>query len=105
MKKIVTTALLGMSVGFIAPVTADSDTTVVWNTDYSGKPPYQRQKENLSSVDLARFETQNTIVKSTDFRGKPPYTRNTETVRVVDLAQFETQEESSFVPTPRRFKN
>jgi hypothetical protein len=87
-----------------ASVQANDNMTTVWTTDFNGKPPYQRQKEILSSADFARFETTTEVVISTNFSGKPPFSRNVEMVRVVDANRLEIAEESRFVPTPRRGK-
>ncbi len=105
MKRFSQLLMVSLGMSLFANVSAEDQTTTVWTTDFSGKPPYQRSKDSVRNVDLAQFETQKEIVvNNVDFRGKPPYTRNTETVRVVDLAQFETQKEDKFVATPRRMK-
>ena len=88
-----------------ASVQASDNMTTVWTTDYSGKPPYKRQKETLKTADLAMFEIATEVVKSTNFRGKPPFHRNVDVLRVIDANRLEIVQETRFIPAPRRGKN
>lgn len=98
-------AILTMALAGSVQVHANNDQVTVWTTDYSGKPPFQRQQETLDRTDLARFETNTQVVHSTDFSGKPPFARNVSVLRIVDANRLEIVEENRFVPAPRRFKN
>jgi hypothetical protein len=97
--------IIAMAFAGSTSVLASDDMTTVWTTDYSGKPPYQRQKETLNTADLARFEIATEEVKSTNFSGKPPFHRNADVLRVVDANRLEIVQEIRFVPAPRRGKN
>lgn len=98
-------AIIAVALAGSVQVQANEGKSTVWSTDYSGKPPYQRQKETLDSADLARFEIATEVVRSTNFSGKPPFARNVDVLRVVDANRLEIVEETRFVPSPRRFKN
>lgn len=77
--------------------TSDASSQVV--TEFSGKPPFKRQRVAGETVDMAQFEVvtsaQTCQANKATMRGKPPFKRNSDCVETVDLAQFEVTNEKT----------
>lgn len=57
-------------------IDADVETEVVWQTDFSGRPPFSRKQVELPVVDAASMELVEEESKITSFRGRPPFNRH-----------------------------
>ena len=90
---------LGISLPACAtePVAADT----VWVVDYSGRPPFKRQRVQApaAEAEFARLEEElpelGKRVQVVDFSGRPPYRRTWVTVDAQNQAEFARFEEVS----------
>ena len=87
--KLIAPAILAATVA----TTAHADVTI-WDTDFKGRPPFERNKQTMPVTEAARFETAKaTEVRTVDFSGRPPFQRSVEKLVVVDSARFEVDED------------
>lgn len=77
--------------------TTASQTSSQVVTEFSGKPPFKRQRVVGETMDMAQFEVvtsaQTCQANKATMRGKPPFKRSSDCVETVDLAQFEVTNE------------
>jgi hypothetical protein len=57
-------------------IDADVATEVVWQTDFTGRPPFSRKQVELPIVDAASMELIDEEPKITSFRGRQPFNRH-----------------------------
>lgn len=96
-KFIIASALLGALVA--VPATAQEQDSQeqfvkVWETDFSGKPPFKRVMKLVPVADIAALEVESEpveteLVRVIDFTGKPPFKRKLKEVPIVDAASLE----------------
>jgi hypothetical protein len=100
-------ALVAFPAGADVNAAAEQETVTVWKVDYSGRPPYDRERVEVPVADIASFETAPAVeterVWHTDFSGRPPFKRGYADLPVIDAAQFEidsTQSSGDVKPKP-----
>lgn len=101
-KTLIASAVLGALVALPASVasaqSAAEETLVkVWETDFSGKPPFKRVLRTITLTEAAALEVEaepveTEVVRVIQFKGKPPFRRVLKEVPVVDAASLELEE-------------
>lgn len=73
---------------------SDEKVVKVWETDFSGRPPFKRVLKTVPAADVASLEAEVAQVETelkwvVDFRGKPPFKRKVVDVTIVEAASLE----------------
>ncbi len=116
LKFVIASGVLGAFIAFPAAAQDQSSTEAVvkvWETDFSGKPPFKRVLKEVSITEAAALEVEpgniETVEKRVvDFSGKPPFKRKIQEVEVIEAASLEIDSEadadSSLRKKTARFK-
>lgn len=97
LKFVIASGVLGALIAFPAAAQEPSSAEAVvkvWETDFSGRPPFKRVLKTVSITEAAALEVEpgniETVQKRVvDFSGKPPFKRKIQEVEVIEAASLE----------------
>lgn len=88
---------------------AEEATVKVWETDFSGRPPFKRVLKEVTLTEAAALEAEPGLIETVtkrvvNFSGKPPFRRKVEEVEVIEAASLEI-DSASDTESPVRKKS
>ena len=104
LKFVIASGVLGALIAIPATAAAQEQnsaeaTVKVWETDFSGRPPFKRVLKEVSLAEAAALEAEPGLIETVkkrvvNFSGKPPFRRTIQEVEVIEAASLEIDSSS-----------
>lgn len=91
-------ALIALPATAAAQEQSSAEATVkIWETDFSGRPPFKRVLKEVSLAEAAALEAEPGLIETVtkrvvNFSGKPPFRRKVQEVQIIEAASLEVED-------------